>query len=157
MDEYSTRILLQSILGQVITVSPSKYGLKKGISPRNWCWSLPPGSAVLGSTASVFNGCLSGIHLTRVTSLLLSGPGEGVGYGGDPVTNSCSWCESGKSTFLNKFIVLVTSSHLCVSQACAAIFVKCISVGDTVPGVAVGAGLSGHKKSQVYELTLPTG
>lgn len=70
MDEYSTRILLQSILGQVITVSPSKYGLKKGISPRNWCWSLPPGSAVLGSTASVFNGCLSGIHLTRVTSLL---------------------------------------------------------------------------------------
>lgn len=38
-----------------------------------------------------------------------------------------------------------TFPELCVSQARVALFVKCLSAGDVVPRVAVGAGLSGHK------------
>lgn len=48
--------LLQSILGQVIIVSPEKYGFKKkSVSSSAWCVSLQSASTLL-----IFKGCISG-------------------------------------------------------------------------------------------------
>ena len=72
-----------------------------------------------------------------------SGPNDQVSR--SLVNSSCSCCESGNFTVLNKFVVLFTFPELCVPQACMTLCVKCASIGDTVPGVAAGAPLSGHK------------
>lgn len=98
----------------MIIVSPEKYGLKKKVS------TLAAGVCL----CSLREHCefLKAVYLaTRVTPMTFFSSGPNAQVSRSLVNSSCSCCESGKLTVLNKFVVLFTFPELCVPQACMAL------------------------------------
>lgn len=142
MVSYSTWIVLQPILGQVITVS-LKYSFKKKVP------TLVTGVGLCssGRTWFVFQGCLSGmtfllfIRSWRGSKEESSQPAP---VHAARVGSSGPWTSLQSSPPFSRF-ALHTLMWLYLSSVFQWL----------VPGVVVGAGLEWSEKSQVCELTLP--